>query len=62
VGGYSLSNFNYSYYYGVRRVAYSTDTEKNSLTFRHISDGEPLPTSIPISENSQENSEVHNAG
>ncbi|MCK6548693.1 M36 family metallopeptidase [Myxococcota bacterium] len=48
-------------YFGIRRVPYSTDFEKNALTFRHIQDGEPLPTSHPLQAFGP-NSEVHNTG
>jgi large repetitive protein len=48
-------------YFGIRRVAYSTDFDRNALTFRHISDAEALPTRAPISPGGP-NSEVHNAG
>ncbi len=61
-GGYSVSHRNYAYYYGVRRVAYSVEPTRNNLSFRHISDGEPLPTDIPLQSIPVENSEVHNAG
>jgi MYXO-CTERM domain-containing protein len=47
-------------YFGIRRVPYSIDFEKNALTFRHIQDGEPLPTHPLMA--SGPNSEVHNAG
>ncbi|MGB1015904.1 MAG: M36 family metallopeptidase, partial [Nannocystaceae bacterium] len=49
-------------YYGYRRVPYSTDTSKDALSFRHISDGEQLPDSHPIEVNGAPNAEVHNAG
>ncbi|RMH38742.1 MAG: peptidase [Deltaproteobacteria bacterium] len=62
VAGYATANQSEdSYYFGIRRVPYSTDMTKNALTFRHISDGEPLPDSHPIREFGP-NSEVHNAG
>jgi hypothetical protein len=51
-----------NYYFGVRRVPYSTDFSKDPLTFRHIADGEELPTSVPIRDFGIENSEVHNTG
>lgn len=47
-------------YFGIRRVPYSVDMTKNALSFRHIQDGEPLPTH-PI-EPGGVNSEVHNTG
>jgi hypothetical protein len=49
-------------YYGLRRVPYSVDTTKNSFTFKHIADGEPLPEDTPILPLGWQNSEVHNTG
>jgi hypothetical protein len=51
-------------YFGIRRVPYSTDMTKNPLTFKHIQDGVPLPTTAPIAfgEDGSANSEVHNTG
>lgn len=51
-------------YFGIRRVPYSTDMSKDPLTFKHISDGTPLPTTAPISfgEDGSSNAEVHNTG
>jgi hypothetical protein len=51
-----------NHYFGIRRLPYSTDMTKNALTFKHISDGVPLPTGIPIFPNASPNSEVHNTG
>ena len=48
-------------YFGIRRYPYSTDFMKNPLTFRHIMDGELLPTLIP-QQGGGPNSEVHNTG
>jgi large repetitive protein len=48
-------------YYGIRRAPYSVDFDLNALSFRHMADGEPLPTNHPIKP-SNDNSEVHNAG
>ncbi|MCE9573865.1 MAG: M36 family metallopeptidase, partial [Deltaproteobacteria bacterium] len=48
-------------YFGIRRAPYSHDLTKNPFTFKHISDGEALPTTAPINGGGQ-NSEVHNAG
>jgi large repetitive protein len=63
VAAYSTAVLGDNTYYGIRRVPYSTDFGKNALTFRHISDGEPLPTSHPInSAVAPQNSETHNAG
>ena len=52
------------FYFGIRRVPYSTDMTKDPLTFKHIADGTPLPTTAPISfgEDGSSNSEVHNTG
>lgn len=51
-----------AYYFGFRRVPYSTDFTKNALTFRHISDGEPLPA-VPTNGGAGPiNSAVHNTG
>ena len=48
-------------YYGIRRAPYSVNPAINSLSFRHMADGEPLPTNHPFLPFST-NSEVHNAG
>jgi uncharacterized protein (TIGR03382 family) len=51
-------------YYGIRRVPYSTSFSKNALTFKHISNGTPLPDTHPLSygQDGRANSEVHNGG
>jgi len=51
-----------STFFGIRRVTYSADMAKNALTFRHITNGQPLPTSAPLSNSGGVNSEVHNSG
>ena len=48
-------------YFGIRRFPYSTDRTKNALSFRHIGDENPLPTTTPGLP-SGANSEVHNTG
>jgi len=48
-------------YFGIRRFPYSRDRTKNDLSFRHIGDENPLPTTTPGSPGGI-NSEVHNAG
>lgn len=59
---------NQAYYFGQRRVPYSTDLTRNALTFRHVQDGEPLPVAtpggavIPLADNGLGNAEIHNAG
>src|SRR3954470_19815735 len=74
IAGYTSSGgTNQGYYFGVRRVPYSTDFSKNSLRFRHIADGAPPPTDpngqpIPVAFWSVDdastggNSEFHNTG
>ncbi len=57
VAGLTPDNF----YFGIRRVPYSTDMTKNALTFKHISNGVPLPP-VPTHDNGIENAEVHNTG
>ena len=59
VSVYASRTFGDSAYYGIRRSPYSVDFSKNGLTFKHISDGEPLP---PGTLPGGPNSEVHNAG
>jgi MYXO-CTERM domain-containing protein len=49
-------------FFGVRRYAYSADRTKNSLSFRHIMNGEPLPTDVPHVPFAGDNAEVHSAG
>lgn len=52
-------------YFGIRRFPYSTDTNKNPLTLRHIADNAELPTNAPIAVFAAEgtnNAEVHAAG
>ena len=48
-------------YYGIRRFPYSRDRTKNNLSFRHISDANPLPTET-LGHPGGANSEVHNTG
>lgn len=48
-------------YFGIRRAPYSVDPAINSLSYRHMSAGVPLPTNhpfLPFGANNQ----VHNAG
>ena len=49
-------------YFGIRRAPYTRDTERNGMTFIHISAGEPLPDYHPIFLLSPDNNEPHNAG
>jgi hypothetical protein len=66
-GTYGIANYatsggeNQGYYYGIRRVAYSTDLAKNALTYKHISDNQTLPNTAPIIAVGP-NSQVHNTG
>ncbi|HRI72334.1 MAG TPA: M36 family metallopeptidase, partial [Polyangium sp.] len=61
-GIYASKAFQDSGYYGIRRYPYSTNFQKNALTFKHIGDNQalPLPTTSPFAGNN--NAEVHNAG
>ena len=49
-------------YYGTRRVPYTRDPSKNALSFRHITEGEPLPSGHPMASDSSSNAESHNVG
>jgi large repetitive protein len=49
-------------YFGIRRAPYSVDFTKNGFTFKHISDGQALPTTMVAVSNGLPNSEVHNTG
>ncbi len=73
-GAYALATYatsggpnggdNQGYYYGIRRVPYSTDLTKDPLTFKHIQNGVALPNTAPISygQDGANNAEVHNTG
>ncbi len=68
-GAYGLSSWameahsTWGRWYGFRRYPLSADLALNPLSFRHISDGQPLPTTAPLSPAAQiPNAEVHNAG
>ncbi|HEY3450673.1 MAG TPA: myxosortase-dependent M36 family metallopeptidase [Myxococcales bacterium] len=52
------------YYFGLRRVPYSTDLAKNALTFKHIQEGVALPQGVPTAwgQEGWGNSEVHATG
>ncbi|MEM1416908.1 MAG: M36 family metallopeptidase, partial [Myxococcota bacterium] len=49
-------------YFGVRRVPYSTSPTFNAMSFRHIGQGEALPTEHPVGSGSANNAQVHNSG
>ncbi|HKA04748.1 MAG TPA: M36 family metallopeptidase, partial [Acidimicrobiales bacterium] len=55
---------NNGYYFGIRRVPYSTDLTKNALSFKHVQNGVPLPPGVPTSFglDGSNNAEVHNTG
>lgn len=59
-GTYGTLSFGDAAYFGIRRTPYSTNRAANDLSFRHIQDGEPAPSS-PF-EGGGVNSEVHNSG
>jgi hypothetical protein len=48
-------------YFGIRRAPFSVNPAINSLSYRHMADGEPLPTTHPFLAFGN-NAEVHNAG
>jgi ribosomal protein L35AE/L33A len=54
----------YGYYFGIRRMPYSTDLAKNQLTFKHIEKGIPIdgPAPMLFGSSGASNEEVHNAG
>ncbi|TMQ70424.1 MAG: T9SS type A sorting domain-containing protein [Candidatus Eisenbacteria bacterium] len=67
MGSYALQNSvtpTNAYYFGVRRYPYSTDFNKNPLTFRHIQNGTALPVGPPVAfgASGTNNAEVHNTG
>lgn len=49
-------------YFGIRRAPYSVSKTINALSFRHMAEGEPLPTGDHPFNDFGSNSEVHNAG
>ena len=55
---------NHGYYFGIRRLPYSTDMTKNGLTLKHIANGNALPVGPPTAfgADGASNSEVHNTG
>jgi hypothetical protein len=53
---------NHGYYLGIRRTPYSTDmVNYNAFTFKHITNGQALPTGPPVATGGV-NAEVHNSG
>lgn len=43
VDGSSVKQDNQAYYFGIRRVPYSIDPDKNALSYRHLQPGQSLP-------------------
>ena len=62
MGVYAAEALSPDAYFGLRRAPYSRSFDINALTFRHVSDGEALPTQAPLWPNASPNSELHNAG
>ncbi len=70
-GAFGLASYdeggagNNGYYFGIRRVPYSVDFNKDPLTFKHVENGVALPNNgAPISfgQSGASNAEVHNTG
>jgi hypothetical protein len=59
----ALAPMDQTYYFGIRRLPYSTDMTKDPLTFHHITNGVPLPA-VPLAfgADGANNAEVHNTG
>ena len=64
IGSYaiSLANEDDPYYFGLRRLPYSVDFDKNALTFKYIENDLPLPEHPPHRDSGKENAEPHAAG
>jgi MYXO-CTERM domain-containing protein len=64
MAGYTQSGGrNQGYYWGIRRVPYTTDMTKNGLTLKHIANGVPLPNHpVAGGQGGTNNSQVHNSG
>jgi large repetitive protein len=70
MGGYVLGGLSWwgdpndAFYFGVRRVPYSTDLAKDPLTLKHWATGNPItgPAPVAFGADGAENAEVHNAG
>ena len=45
---YAASGRTNGEYFGTRRTAYSSNPTINAQSFRHIQEGEPLPTGQPL--------------
>ncbi len=64
MGGWVDGTTSEGAYFGIRRYPYSADLAKNPLTFKHIQNGTPLPTTAPVAygEEGRNNAEVHATG
>jgi len=62
IGTYATPALGDSGYFGIRRIPYSVDMNKNALTFKHIADSASLPDTHPVQPIPSPNSQVHNAG
>lgn len=64
MAGYTQSGGrNQGYYWGIRRVPYSTDMTKNGLTLKHTANGNPLPNHpVAGGQTGTNNSQFHNSG
>jgi MYXO-CTERM domain-containing protein len=58
---YATTSFPNNGYFGIRRFPYTRDMSKNGLTFKHITNGVPMPPG-PIGSGGATNFEVHNVG
>jgi hypothetical protein len=69
IAGYALGGggngplLNSSFYFGIRRVPYSTDLARDPLTLKHVTAGTPI-TGAPVAfdEDGLSDAEVHNTG
>jgi hypothetical protein len=63
-GGDNGFQDNTGWYFGIRRYPYSTDMSKDPLTYKHITNGVALPTTVPIAspDDGSSNAEVHRTG
>jgi large repetitive protein len=63
MGSYAMSGSTADAYFGIRRVPYSVDFSKNAYTYKHISEGTPLPdVATSYGEDGNGNAEVHATG
>ena len=62
-GGANGPLINSSFYFGIRRVPYSTDMTRDPLTLKHVTEGAPI-TGAPVAfgEDGLDDAEVHNTG